>query len=32
MNAHSSLGAQLALGTQVFNPSIVANLLGSLGF
>jgi hypothetical protein len=31
MNAHSSLGAQLALGTQPFNPSIAANLLASLG-
>ena len=31
MNAHSSLGAQLALGTQPFNPNIAANLLGSLG-
>jgi hypothetical protein len=32
MNAHSSLGAQLALGTQPFNPSFAANLLASLGF
>jgi hypothetical protein len=32
MNAHSSLGAQLALGTQPFNPNIAANLLASLGF
>jgi hypothetical protein len=32
MNAHSSLGAQLALGTQAFNPSFAANLLASLGF
>lgn len=31
MNAHSSLGAQLALGTQPFNPNLAANLLGSLG-
>jgi len=31
MNAHSSLGAQLALGTQPFNPNIAANLLGALG-
>ncbi|HEY4396337.1 MAG TPA: serine protease [Acidimicrobiia bacterium] len=31
MNAHSSLGAQLALGTQTFNPNITANLLGMLG-
>jgi hypothetical protein len=31
MNAHSSLGAQLALGTQPFNPSIAANLLAPLG-
>lgn len=31
MNAHSSLGAQLALGTQPFNPNIAANLLASLG-
>jgi hypothetical protein len=31
MNAHSSLGAQLALGTQRFNPSVVANLLATLG-
>ena len=31
MNAHSSLGAQLAQGTQPFNPNIVANLLGALG-
>ena len=31
MNAHSSLGAQLALGTQPFNPNFAANLLASLG-
>jgi hypothetical protein len=31
MNSHSSLGVQLANGTQPFNPNIVANLLGSLG-
>jgi hypothetical protein len=31
MNAHSSLGAQLALGTQPFNPNLAANLLASLG-
>ena len=31
MSAHSSLGAQLALGTQPFNPNIAANLLGALG-
>lgn len=31
MNGHSSLGAQLALGTQPFNPNLAANLLGSLG-
>jgi hypothetical protein len=31
MNAHSSLGAQLALGTRPFNPSVVANLLATLG-
>jgi hypothetical protein len=31
MSSHSSLGAQLALGTQPFNPNIVANLLGALG-
>jgi hypothetical protein len=31
MNAHSSLGAQLALGTQPFNPNIAANLIASLG-
>jgi hypothetical protein len=31
MNAHSSLGAQLALGTQPFNPSAVVNLLATLG-
>jgi hypothetical protein len=32
MSSHSSLGAQLALGTQPFNPSIAANLLAALGF
>jgi hypothetical protein len=32
MNSHSSLGAQLANGTQPFNPNIAANLLGALGF
>ena len=31
MNSHSSLGAQLANGTQPFNPNIAANLLGALG-
>jgi hypothetical protein len=31
MNSHSSLGVQLANGTQPFNPNIVANLLGALG-
>ena len=31
MSSHSSLGAQLALGTQPFNPNIAANLLGALG-
>jgi hypothetical protein len=31
MNSHSSLGVQLANGTQPFNPNIVANLLGTLG-
>ena len=31
MSSHSSLGAQLALGTQPFNPNIVANLLATLG-
>jgi hypothetical protein len=31
MNSHSSLGAQLANGTQPFNPNIVANLLATLG-
>ena len=31
MNAHSSLGAQLALGTQPFSPNLAANLLASLG-
>jgi hypothetical protein len=31
MNSHSSLGVQLANGTQPFNPNIVANLLGVLG-
>jgi hypothetical protein len=31
MNSHSSLGAQLANGTQPFNPNIVANLLAALG-
>jgi len=31
MSSHSSLGAQLANGTQPFNPNIVANLLGVLG-
>jgi hypothetical protein len=31
MSSHSSLGAQLANGTQPFNPSIVANLLATLG-
>jgi hypothetical protein len=32
MSSHSSLGAQLANGTQPFNPNIAANLLGALGF
>jgi hypothetical protein len=31
MNSQSSLGAQLANGTQPFNPNIVANLLATLG-
>jgi hypothetical protein len=32
MRSHSSFsGVQLAMGTQPFNPNIVANLLGSLG-
>jgi len=31
MNSHSSLGAQLANGTQPFNPNIAANLLAMLG-
>jgi hypothetical protein len=31
MNSHSSLGAQLANGTQPFNPNIAANLLSTLG-
>jgi hypothetical protein len=31
MNSHSSLGVQLANGTQPFNPNIVANLLATLG-
>jgi hypothetical protein len=31
MNSHSSLGAQLANGTQPFNPNIAANQLGALG-
>jgi hypothetical protein len=31
MSSHSSLGAQLANGTQPFNPNIAANLLGALG-
>ena len=31
MSSHSSLGAQLALGTQPFNPNIAANLLAALG-
>ena len=31
MSSHSSLGVQLANGTQPFNPNIVANLLGALG-
>jgi len=31
MSSHSSLGAQLANGTQPFNPNIVANLLAALG-
>jgi len=31
MSSHSSLGAQLANGTQPFNPNIVANLLATLG-
>jgi hypothetical protein len=31
MNSHSSLGAQLANGTQPFNPNIAANLLATLG-
>jgi len=31
MNSHSSLGAQLANGTQPFNPNIAANLLAALG-
>jgi hypothetical protein len=31
MNSHSSLGAQLANGTQPFNPNIAANLLGAVG-
>ena len=31
MTAHWSLGAQLALGTQPFNPNITGNLLGALG-
>ncbi len=31
MNSHSSLGVQLANGTQPFNPNIAANLLGALG-
>jgi hypothetical protein len=31
MSSHSSLGAQLANGTQQFNPNIVANLLATLG-
>jgi hypothetical protein len=33
MRAHSSFsGVQLALGTQAFNPNVVANLLAGLGF
>jgi hypothetical protein len=33
MRAHSSFsGVQLALGTQPFNPNVVANLLAGLGF
>jgi hypothetical protein len=33
MGAHSSFsGVQLALGTQAFNPNVVANLLAGLGF
>jgi hypothetical protein len=31
MSSHSSLGVQLANGTQPFNPNIVANLLATLG-
>jgi hypothetical protein len=31
MSSHSSLGVQLANGTQPFNPNIVANLLANLG-
>ena len=31
MSSHSSLGVQLANGTQPFNPNIAANLLGALG-
>jgi len=31
MSSHSSLGAQLANGTQPFNPNIAANLLAALG-
>jgi hypothetical protein len=31
MGSHSSLGAQLANGTQPFNPNIAANLLAALG-
>jgi hypothetical protein len=31
MSSHSSLGAQLASGTQPFNPNIAANLLAALG-
>jgi hypothetical protein len=31
VNSHSSLGAQLANGTQPFNPNIAANLLAMVG-
>ena len=31
MSSHSSIGVQLANGTQPFNPNTVANLLGALG-
>jgi hypothetical protein len=32
MSSHSSLGVQLANGTEPFNPNFAANLLASLGF